>query len=99
MGRIVVILLCAALLGAACGRDPPADTSRPKKTLHLPLATPNRVGPRHVYARGDTLWSMRRDGSGRLLLAYFDSTGVFVVVCNYLVVRDSDRWLKVEDRP
>ncbi len=86
MVRLLMIVLCAGLLAGACGHDPPAKPPRPKKTLHLPLVTPNTAGPRRLYARGDTLWSIRGDGSGRIPLAYYDSTGVFVLICKYLVV-------------
>ena len=87
MVRIVVIMLCAALLASACGHEPPP----PQKTLHLPLATPNRAGPRHVYAYADTLWSIRGDGSGRIPLGYIDSTGVFIVICPYVRTRGTIR--------
>ena len=86
MAKWFVVLLCAGIL-SGCGADPPA----PKKTLHLPLATPNRAGPRHVYAYADTLWSIRGDGSGRIPLGYIDSTGNFVVICKYVVTRGTIR--------
>lgn len=82
MARWFVLLLCAGMLGA-CGPEPP-----PEKTLHLPLVTPHRAGGRVLYARGDTLWSIRGDGSGRMPIGYLDSTGVFVVICGYVVVRE-----------
>ena len=83
--KILATLACALLLLGACGPE------APKKTLHLPLATPNRAGPRHVYAYADTLWSIRGDGSGRIPLGYIDSTGNFVVICPYVRTRGTIR--------
>lgn len=85
MARLVVVMLCAGLLAGACGPE------APKKTLHLPLATPNRAGPRHVCAYAGTLWSIRGDGSGRIPLGYIDSTGNFVVICPYVRTRGTIR--------
>lgn len=74
MLRALVIIALLAVLGLSCGGGPVGVEAETLAVARIDTMIPHDDV-------GDTMWSARWDGSGRIPLAVLDSTGLYVPIC------------------
>ena len=87
MGRIVVIMLCAALLLVGYQPEYPGDMPGPQEAFYV---RPDTLEP--YYATGETLWIAGWDGSGRYPIAIIDTIGNPQPLCKCWEKSQTPKW-------